>query len=244
MREWRQAPVDLPSSLFFCCYWPLHLLSLQAAKARWDRLASAAQSPAPPSQHHLGIHTPNGVSRCSCHSGACVILDLLLQFWCPVSQPWHWTCIKTSHSTAGSTRISSRGKPDAGRDDWAFITGVHTSRSDCRQSQMCWSIWGVQHPISTQPLFTAGQLPVHTSQLSLLACALPGSFTTNRDKSTCNIPGGITLPLCWRKFHLIGHLHLHLSCCNSKIIPQHDIVGILPNFTPALLKPELLQDRP
>lgn len=50
---------------------------------------------APPSQHHLGIHTPNGVSRCSCHSGACVILDLLLQFWCPVSQPWHWTCIKT-----------------------------------------------------------------------------------------------------------------------------------------------------
>lgn len=83
----------------------------------------------PPSQHHLGIHAPNGVSRCSRHSGVCVILDLLLQFWCPVSQPWHWTRIKTSHSTAESTRISARGKPDAGRDDWAFITGVHTSRT-------------------------------------------------------------------------------------------------------------------
>lgn len=33
---------------------------------------------------------------------------------------------------------------------------------------------GVQHPISTQPLFNAGQLSVHTPQLSLLACALPG----------------------------------------------------------------------
>lgn len=129
MREWRQAPVDLPSSLFFCCYWPLHLLSLQAAKARWDRLASAAQFPPLFSQHHLGIHTPNGVSRCSCHSGICVILDLLLQFWSPVSQPWHWTCIKTWHSTAESTRISAGGKPDAGRDGWAFITAVHTGRT-------------------------------------------------------------------------------------------------------------------
>lgn len=129
MREWRQAPVDLPFSLFFCCCWPLHLLSFQAAEARWDRLASAAQSPAPPSEHHLGIHTPNGASTCSCHSGVCVILDLLLQFWCPVSQPWHWTCIKTSHSTAESTRISARGKPDAGRDAWTFIPGVHSSRT-------------------------------------------------------------------------------------------------------------------
>lgn len=54
------------------------------------------------SQHHLGIHSPNGVSRCSCHSGVCVILDLLYHFWSPVSLPWHCTGIKTSHYTAES----------------------------------------------------------------------------------------------------------------------------------------------
>lgn len=34
----------------------------------------------PLSQHHLGNDTPNGISRCLCHSGFCVILHFLFQF--------------------------------------------------------------------------------------------------------------------------------------------------------------------
>lgn len=75
-------------------------------------------------------------------------------------------------------------------------------------------------------------------------CTARRSFRTSRDKSISKIPEGITLPLWWRKFHLISHLHLQLPCCNSKVIPQHDLVGILPSFAPALLNPELHQDKP
>jgi len=157
MREWRQASADLPSSLFFCCSWPLHLLSLQAAKARWDRLVSAAQF-FPLSQHHLGNDTLNGVSRCLCHSGFCVILHFLFQFR---SLPWHFMHIKTSHCTAESTGILCGYKHAAGMDGWAFAIGVRTNSTISQLSTDVRSyLWGVS------PHFPAGlstvQLSVHT----------------------------------------------------------------------------------
>lgn len=103
MREGKQASVDLPSSLFFCCYWPFHH-SLQATKARWDRLVSAAQFPP--------TTTIWETTLLMVFPDVCVILVFVSLWICSFSSDlcvsaMHCTCIKTSHCTAESTRILS-----------------------------------------------------------------------------------------------------------------------------------------
>lgn len=62
----------------------------------------------------------------------------------------------------------------------------------------------------------------HTSVITTGMCIARKSLTISRDKSMYKIPEGITLSLCWRKFHLIGRLHLQLPCCVAKLF--HSLV--------------------
>lgn len=162
---------------------PPHLPSLRAATARWDCLVSAAQFFPRLSQHHLGIHTANGVCRCACHSGVCAILDLLFQVWSPVWLPWHCTCIKTSCCSAESARILPRAKHAAGRDDWAFITGVHTGRTISQTATGVLNyLWGASPHFLTA--FNTGQLSIHTSIITTGMSIAWDSFPINIDKPT------------------------------------------------------------
>lgn len=193
LREWKAVERDEKmeksfsrSSFLIAFLLPLtppHLLSPRAARARWDRLVSAAQFFPRLSQHHLGIHAANGVCRCVCHSGVCATLDLLFQFWSPVWLPWHCTCIKTSPCSAESTRILSRAKQAAGRDDWAFTTGVHTGTTI---SQTATDVLNYLRGASPHFLaaFNSGQLSIHTSVITTGMSIAWDSLPIKIDKPT------------------------------------------------------------